>query len=308
MSKTPPSNMISRAISGAAIALIGLALWVGTAAAAPEAELWDRWTDHDPLSTKTVDHSTWDALTRKHVSGGGKTLALLDYRGMAGDRAQLDSYLQLLASTQVSALDRSEQFAFWANLYNALTVKVMLDHYPTTTIRDVDISPGFFSDGPWGAKLITVEGEELSLDDIEHRIMRPIWQDPRVHYAVNCASIGCPDLQKGAFTGDNLDAQLDAAAWAFVNHPRGAQVSRGKLYVSSIYEWFKDDFGGTDRGVIAHLKKYAEPRLANQLARVTRISDDAYDWSINDTARPRPSANSFARRSSFSGGRAGGGS
>ncbi|MEM9044533.1 MAG: DUF547 domain-containing protein [Pseudomonadota bacterium] len=299
------TKTISRALTGATLAL-GLA--AGAATAAPDAELWDRWTPHDPVSSKTVDHSAWDKLTRAHVSGGGKTVALVNYGGIASERPVLDGYLQLLSNTNVAELDRPEQFAFWANLYNALTVKVILDHYPQKTIRDIDISPGFFSDGPWGAKLITVEGVELSLDDIEHRIMRPIWQDPRVHYAVNCASIGCPDLHKGAFTAANLDAQLDAAARAFVNHPRGAQVSRGNLYVSSIYEWFKDDFGGRDAGVIAHLKQYAEPRLANELARVRRISDDAYDWSINDTARPRPAANSFARRNSGGGGFSGGGS
>ncbi|MEM1277622.1 MAG: DUF547 domain-containing protein [Pseudomonadota bacterium] len=303
ISKTGFSKTISRAVAGAAVALA----LVTAASAAPDAELWDRWTPYDPVSTKTVDHSAWDQLTRKYVSGGGETVALVDYRGIAGERAVLDGYLQLLSSTNVGALDRPEQFAFWANLYNALTVRVILDHYPQETIRDIDISPGFFADGPWGAKLITVEGVELSLDDIEHRIMRPIWQDPRVHYAVNCASIGCPDLHKGAFVAATLDAQLEEAARAFVNHPRGAQVAGGDLYVSSIYEWFKEDFGGRDAGVIAHLKQYAEPPLANQLANIRRISDDDYDWSINDTARPRPKANSFARGSS-GGGRTGGGS
>ncbi|MEM8792869.1 MAG: DUF547 domain-containing protein [Pseudomonadota bacterium] len=302
------SKSISRAVTGAAFALAGMVMVAGTASAAPEAELWDRWTAHDPASTVTVDHSAWDALTRKHISGGGATVALVDYQGIAGERAKLDGYLQKLSQVPVSDLDRSEQFAYWANLYNALTVQVILDHYPARSIRDIDISPGFFSDGPWGATLFTVEGTELTLDDIEHRILRPIWKDPRIHYAVNCASIGCPDLHKGAFTADKLDAQLDQAARAFVNHPRGAQVQRRKLYVSSIYEWFKEDFGDSDAGVIAHLKNYAEPRLANELQRVNRIADDDYDWSINDTARPRPTANSFARRNNFSGGGRGGGS
>jgi hypothetical protein len=171
------------------------------------------------------------------------------------------------------------------NLYNALTVQVILDHYPVDSIRDVDISPGWFADGPWGKELIAVEGTALSLDDIEHRILRPIWQDPRIHYAVNCASIGCPDLQPEPFTADGLDAQLDAAARAYVNDPRGAEVTGDGLVVSKIYTWFQEDFGGTDIGVIRHLRQHADAELKAQLDGVDAIADSRYDWSLNDTAR-----------------------
>ena len=143
------------------------------------------------------------------------------------------------------------------------------------------ISPGLFADGPWGAKLITVEGEQVSLDDIEHRILRPIWRDPRVHYAVNCASLGCPDLHARAWIAEGLDASLDAAARTYVNHPRGARVEDGRLIVSSIYDWFEEDFGGSDAGVIAHLKTFAAPPLAQALSSITRVSDDRYDWRLN---------------------------
>ena len=150
------------------------------------------------------------------------------------------------------------------------------------SIRDIDISPGLFSDGPWGKKLVSVEGEDISLDDIEHRILRPVWKDPRVHYGVNCASIGCPNLQPEAFTAENSDELLDKGAREFVNSPRGARIENGKLTVSSIYVWFKSDFGGTDAGVIDHLKKYAQPGLRTQLEKIDRISDNQYDWTLND--------------------------
>ena len=109
-----------------------------------------------------------------------------------------------------------------------------------------------FSDGPWGRALIEVEGEALSLDDIEHRILRPIWRDARIHYAVSCASIGCPNLQRTAFTDTNADELMAAAAHAYINHSRGVRIDGGRLIVSKIYSWFREDFGATDAAAVAH--------------------------------------------------------
>jgi Protein of unknown function, DUF547 len=154
------------------------------------------------------------------------------------DRKALKSYLENLQSLQISQYNRAEQKAYWINLNNALTVEVVLSRYPVESIRDIGISPGLFSRGPWDAKLLTVEGEKLSLNDIEHRILRPIWRDARVHYAVNCASLGCPNLQPAAFTTDNTENLLERGAKEYVNHPRGVAVRNQKLRVSSIYVWF----------------------------------------------------------------------
>ena len=267
-------------ISVLVLALI--ALLVSPAAAAPEAKLWERWTAHDPASTLEVDHSAWDRFLKAYVVPGEDGVNRVDYAGVtAADRDALEFYFSMLSGTMVDKLNRTEQRAFWINLYNLLTVRVILEHYPVKSIRDIDISPGFFADGPWGKPLATVEGEEISLDDIEHRILRPIWQDPRIHYAVNCASVGCPNLMGEAFTAANSVALLERAAIAYVNHPRGARVDGGELVISSIYEWFKADFGGTDAGVIDHLTGFAEPALRAQLEAVTEIDDDEYDWSIN---------------------------
>jgi len=250
---------------------------------APEPDLWPRWQAHDPDSTARIDHGTWDALLERYVSAHGDGINRVDYRGWGNSgRAGLRSYIDALAAVPVSRRNRAEQFAYWVNLYNALTVDVVLDHYPVDGIRDIDISPGLFSDGPWGRALVTVEGVELTLDDIEHRILRPIWRDPRIHYAVNCAALGCPNLQRRAFSGSNLETLLDDGARTFVNHPRGAEVRDGGLYVSSIYAWFQEDFGGSDSGVIAHLRRYAGPDLASRLEGITRIAGHSYDWSLND--------------------------
>ncbi|MEM7025976.1 MAG: DUF547 domain-containing protein, partial [Pseudomonadota bacterium] len=203
----------------------------------------------------------------------------------ADDKAVLDQYLRDLAAVQISSHNRAEQMAYWINLYNALTVQVILDHYPVESIRDIDISPGLFSDGPWGKDLIEVEGEDLSLDDIEHRILRPIWRDPRIHYGVNCASIGCPNLMTEAYQGATIDRQLDEAARAFVNNPRAIQVEGNDLVVSSIYDWFMEDFGDTDEEVIDHLRAYATPGLEMTLEMFSSIDDDRYDWDLNDAAQ-----------------------
>ncbi len=198
------------------------------------------------------------------------------------DRKRLDRYIDDLTALAISAYSRDEQRAYWINLYNALTVQVILDHYPVKSIRQ--IKPNLFSVGPWRKKLITVEGEQLSLDDIEHRILRPIWRDPRLHYAVNCAAIGCPNLQTEAYTAANADTLLDRGARAYVNNPRGVAFRNGRLIVSSIYEWFQEDFGNSDEGVIGHLRRYAEPPLAARLNGTKRIAGDGYDWALNDDA------------------------
>jgi len=259
-------------------------LWaalIQPAIAAPGANLWDKWLAHDSASAAVVDHGTWDAFLVANVRGDPGGINRIAYASVRDtDKAALALYIASLEAVAVSRLNRAEQLAFWINLYNALTVKVVLDNYPVTSIRE--IKPWFFSLGPWSEKRIQVESEQLSLDDIEHRILRPVWRDARIHYAVNCASVGCPNLQTSAFNATNTERLLDSAAREFINHPRAVAFIDGELIVSSIYEWFKEDFGDTDRGVIAHLQRFASDDLAEQLGHATRIDDDRYDWRLND--------------------------
>ena len=251
--------------------------------AAPKAEAWERWSAHDAASERVVNHTMWERLLARYVVPGDDGIHRVRYGAFsAEDRGYLSLYLSDMQRVPVSSLRRAEQRAYWINLYNALTVKLVVDRYPISSILDIEISPGWFSKGPWGAKLLSIEGHPISLDDIEHRILRPLWQDPRIHYAVNCASIGCPNLSTDIYTASNTEAQLETAARAFINHPRGAVIRDGKLFVSSIYEWFKADFGGDDAGVIAHLRQYADPALLGSLANVRKLAGDEYDWALND--------------------------
>ena len=250
---------------------------------APKAERWAFWDVQDAGSTLQIEHSEWDSFLRQHVLPGEDGINRVPYSRVSDtDRQQLKHYIASLEQLPIRRYSREQQMAYWINLYNALTVDVILQHYPVNSIRDIDISPGFFADGPWGKKLLTIEGQAVSLNDIEHRILRPLWQDPRLHYALNCASLGCPNLSSSAFHADTLDAMLDQGATAYVNDPRGVMVNNGKLYVSSIYSWFRGDFGGSDTAVIDHLKLYAAPDLQNTLYAIEHIAGDDYNWSLND--------------------------
>lgn len=282
----PPSRMAKLNFlfwRGAIPLLAAFLLAAAPAAAAPEAELWPRWLAHQQGSSLSVDHSVWDDFLSRYLRRGVDGIMRVRYAQVSpDDRKSLKGYIDALAAAPVGKLDRPEQLAFWINLYNALTVSTVLGHYPVASIRDIDISPGLFEDGPWGKKLIAVEGEPLSLDDIEHRILRPIWRDPRLHYALNCAAIGCPDLQPVAFAARILESQLDAAARAYVNHPRGADVEGGELIISSIYVWYAADFGGDDVSIIAHLRRYADAALDRALAGRSKVDNHSYDWALND--------------------------
>jgi len=260
-----------------------LLLILGTTVfAAPKAELWPRWQANDPQSTLRIDHSAWGGFLDKYlVTGTDGAASLLRYAVVTpADKITLADYLATLSAAPMTKLNRAEQKAAWINLYNALTVQTILEHYPLRSIRE--INSGWFSRGPWDLKLLRIEGVELSLNDIEHRILRPIWQDNRVHYAVNCASLGCPNLQPQPFTAENSERLLDAAARDFINSPRGAEIRGEKLLLSSIYDWFQADFGNSTAGVIAHLQHYAAPGLKEKLQSFADRIDFTYNWDLNN--------------------------
>ncbi len=231
------------------------------------------------------------AMLKRYVSASPDGIHRVDYRRWSAsgtDREGLKAYIREMEMRRPSTLARPDLFAFWCNIYNAVTVQIVLDNYPIASIRDVK-SDGLLDPkayfGPWRTKRLKVEGRDYSLDDIEHVAMRPVFNDARVHYAVNCASLGCPNLQPQAWSAATLETDLDAAARQFVNHPRGiVSVGPGKLKVSSIYKWFKADFD-VDGGVLAHARKFADPKLAAAIDGGAQITEDAYDWSLNEISR-----------------------
>ena len=254
--------------------------------AAPQAELWPRWQKHIASASATIDHRAWDDFLKKYVVATHPSgINRVTYGSVTpADQNALKGYLKALQNLPISTYNPAEQKAYWVNLYNAATVDLIIGRFPLKSIKDVNISPGLFTRGPWGAKLMTVEGEKLSLDDIEHRILRPIWRDNRIHYAVNCASLGCPNLQPVAYTRENTETLLEKGAREFINHPRGITFKDGQLHVSSIYVWFQEDFGGDAAGLMEHWQRYADRALAEKLASYSGGLSHDYDWRLNGAA------------------------
>ncbi len=278
---TRPSRRSVLRLSG--LLLVSTALIPGLVMQVTPASAQDIAAQFSRTGTKSVDHSDWTKLLKMYVKPSASGLNEIDYKAFkANGRVALTAYLDKLQATNVTMLTRNEQFAFWANLYNAKTIDIVLEHYPVATIRDIDIS-GFFKNGPWDKKVVSVNKVELSLNDIEHTIMRGTFKDPRVHYSVNCASVGCPNLPTEAFVGSELESQLDAGARTYINSPRGFAVVNGRIRASKIYSWFQDDFEGSESGVLRHALKYAKPELAAKIRAVNDISGFDYDWSLNDT-------------------------
>jgi len=237
-----------------ALALAGILLLTGTVGAAP-------------------DDSIYAELLNRYNRNG-----LVDYAGFKRDEVRLDQYLAVLAKIDPNTLSRSEQFAYYANAYNAWTIKLILTGYPgVESIKDL----GSLFKSPWKKKFVELDGKVITLDNIEHDILRPRFKDPRVHMAVNCASKGCPPLWNEPFTGSRLDDQLDAAARSFINNPGFNRLEGNTLFVSKIFKWFREDF---EDDVIGFIEKYAEGQLkariqANRALLEVEYLD--YDWSLN---------------------------
>jgi Protein of unknown function, DUF547 len=260
-----------------------VALAVPPAQAVPPAEAWDIWLEHDPGSMQAIDHAAWERFLVRYLRIGGDGVHRVAYAEVTpADRGALDGYIDRLAAVPIGAYNRFEQMAYWINLYNALTVRLVLEHYPIASVRDIDDAPRPLSGGPWDEPLVKIGGTPVSLNDILHRILRPIFNDPRVHYAVSCAALGCANLQPEPFRGADLDRQLNKAAMAYVNHPRCVSVQDDDLELSSLYRWYRDDFGGSDAAVIHHLMGLANPRLAMSLQQFDRVGADGFDWRLND--------------------------
>lgn len=237
-------------------------------------------------STITVDHSAFsDFLSRylvvSNVSDPSQGAVLVKYSEVTPqDHVALSRYVERLQAAKVTLLNRDEQLAFWINLYNAETIRVILENYPVDTIRNIKSHPLDFK-GPWNDKRLTVEGERLTLDNIENRIIRPVFDDPRIHYALNCAAIGCPNLRAEAYTGKGLNAALEAQARAFINNPRGVTIEDGEVIVSKIFLWYRKDYGQSEPDILNHMRIYAEPTLLKSLKGVTSIDAYEYDWALN---------------------------
>jgi hypothetical protein len=241
-----------------------------------------QWQQSNESNIKTIDHGIWQEILQTYVDTMHKTkVHLFDYGNVAEeDVHQLAKYINQLSMIDPRDYRRIEQKAYWINLYNALTVQLVIDNYPIESITKLGKKVTAF--GPWDNPLITIRGEDLSLNDIEHKILRPFWKDPRIHFAVNCASYSCPNLQDTAFTSDNLEALLNQAAKEYMTHPRAVKFVDNELMLSSIFDWYAEDFGASSGEILHYLIEYLPNDLAGKLENYQGEIRYEYDWRLND--------------------------
>ena len=264
--------------------LLGLLLSLAAqvAAAAPSADLIDHWLDSDENNSQSIDHQAWQEILDTYLVKEASGVNLFKYSSVSdSDHKKLKTYIDGLAAIDPRQYNRNQQMAYWINLYNALTIDVVLDAYPVKSI--LKIGGSFFSPGPWNKKYLKISGQKVSLNDIEHGILRPIWKDSRIHYAVNCASYSCPNLSATAYTAGNLDDQLTMAAKDYINNPRGITVDGEDLMLSKIFDWYQVDFGKNESELLQELAKHAEPELAERLKNHDGDIDYEYNWDLNET-------------------------
>jgi hypothetical protein len=221
----------------------------------------------------TVDHTLYAELLNNYVKSG-----FVDYQGLKDEEAKLDRYLKVLEETDTKKLPRNEQFAFYIDAYNAWTIKLILSAYPEIkSIKDL----GSLFKSPWKKKIAHIDGDVITLDNIEHDILRPRFKDPRIHFAVNCASKSCPPLRSEPFQGDVLDRQLTEMTEAFFNDPARNRLEGNTLYVSNIFKWYSEDFNDD---IVGFFMKYARGELKVQLKKhqkEIKVKYLDYDWSLN---------------------------
>jgi uncharacterized protein DUF547 len=244
-------------------------------------EAWMHWQPANAKSTHKVDHHAWQLFLDAYVSTHQDGINRVHYTRARNDNAQrqLQDYITSLTQTDPRQLNRQEQMAYWINFYNAATVNLVLSNPSKKSIRRM--GKGLFSLGPWDDEVATIAAHTVTLNDVEHRILRPIWQDHRIHFVVNCASIGCPNLSKTAFSSVNLEAQLDAAEQAYINHTRGVHFdAQGRLTLSSIFDWYQSDFASSEPELLRYLAIH-HTQYGKRLAEYSGKIRYAYDWDLN---------------------------
>jgi hypothetical protein len=224
-------------------------------------------------TTGAVDHSLFAELLVKYVHDG-----VVNYKGFQTEEKKLDQYLSALTHSDTSQLNRSEKFAFYVNAYNAWTIKLILSGYPK--IESIWDLGGKIFDKPFQREFIKIDQKTVSLDYIEHTILRPTFKDSRVHFAVNCASKSCPPLLSTPYLGKTLDSQLDAATRAFINDSEKNHIRGNSLYVSKIFKWFSGDF---ENDAESFILKYASEDLKSKISsqKKLKVKYLDYDWSLN---------------------------
>jgi hypothetical protein len=220
--------------------------------------------------TAKVSHSVWDRILKDHVSSVG----VVNYKKLQRNKTLLDQYLkELSANPPQTGWSENERKTYWINAYNAFTISLVLQHYPIKSIKDIG---GFFK-SPWDLEFITIGNEKYTLNRIEHEILRKEFNDPRIHFAIVCASRSCPILLSEAYIPQQLDKQLDQQTRVFLADSFRNRISANTVVVSKIFDWFNEDFTANGT-LIQFLNRYSRIQI-NDNASVSYLD---YDWSLNE--------------------------
>ncbi|MDZ7780628.1 MAG: DUF547 domain-containing protein [Gemmatimonadota bacterium] len=231
-------------------------------------------------SSSTFDHELYDELLSEHVTARG----MVDYDAFARSD-DFQTYLDALADVDMARLSTPERLALWINAYNAYTIELINRHEEDESIRNINTTFGLGS-GPWKERFADVGGETYTLDEIEHEIIRPRFQEPRIHFALVCAAMGCPPLRQEAYTGPRIDEQLEEQARVFLRRhtdKNRVDVEEGKIYLSSIFDWYREDFPKGRDGLGEYLADFFPPGPERELLKSGdfEIEHTDYDWSLN---------------------------
>ena len=217
------------------------------------------------INDQTMNHGKWNALLQKNVSKNGN----VNYPAFQKDSKELQAYLNELSSNvPTKSWSKNAILAYWINAYNAYTVKLILDHYPTKSIKDIN--------DPWGKKFFSLGNKKYSLEEIEHEILRKM-EEPRIHFAINCASFSCPNLLNEAYTEVKLNQQLTAAAKSFINDKTKNTITANTIEISKIFDWFAGDFKKKG-SVIDFLNQYSTVKISGK----AKINYKEYNWNLNE--------------------------
>lgn len=221
--------------------------------------------EHTTPSKKNFDHSVWDDLLKKYVVKGGS----VNYKGLKQNSTTLRIYLKSLENhIPDSSWSKEEKLAFWMNVYNAYTVKIIIDNYPIKSIKDIK--------APWDYRFIKIGKKWYTLNDVEHKILRKMGE-PRIHFGINCASFSCPPLLNKAFTPKNVNDELDKLAVTFINDTKRNTITTNKIEISKLFSWFGKDFK-TQGSLIDFLNKYSKITISPNALK----SYKKYNWNLNE--------------------------
>ncbi len=257
------------------VSLMSVVLQPSTVNAAPKAKEIAFWNDSEEQSALDLDHSRYDRFLKKYVRAGHPSgINRFDYESVTeADRQELEEYLNYAQQMDPRQFSKARQKAYWLNLYNATLIREVLNKGAENSVKEL-------GRGLWRANRLYITMQKVSLDDIEHGILRPIFKDPRVHFSLVAGTIGSASILPQAFTAENVESLLDQNTKEFLNHSRGVSFDNDKLVLSSIFKWYKNDFGGNLDTVKRFLIQYLDSSSASRVVRAGSVRYD-YEWALN---------------------------